>query len=255
MGLGDILKGTGKLITGIFTKFFSWDFLFGISLSWVEKLFRFYGFIAFTITILAALKVALGTGTDFASIAVIFVLELVRSIIAVDQNIYNLTVQYNAMPSPSLYESILNFLLVAKESFFYLWWWRCFKWIIKNFRWTIPVKVVAKLVGMRDDDVNQDIQEANLNWWSFKILYVWLIITNVVYMIFISRQIIFPFVEITGFMTVLQNIYIAADTFFSNWWHFLVAFKGIGYYLLSGTLLKLYAQFTGGTVLNATNTT
>lgn len=249
-----IPKGLGKFIVTGISRFFSWDFLFGIGLTWGTKLFRFYGMVAFLSTLFIALNVGINTPGTIHEKIIAILIELVKTIVGVDQYIYELSIKFNQIAQPTLYQGIWTFLLILKKSFFYIWWHRVFSWIIRNMSWVFPFNLILSLFIPKEEleRIDESTVGSKISWWAFKMLYFFIIVANIISMTLITKEIqvtwlpIRPLVGKAKFDVLLSNIFnLLNELIAKNWWHWIIAFKGLLHYIFTGALFKTFGLLTG----------
>ncbi len=249
MAIKNIIASLGGKFVKILSFIFSKDFLLGAGLTIGAKLLRWYGLIAFITTIGIAISVGIQQHSVLAG-----VMQMVKTVITVDQKIYDMSVDFSRIASPTLWQAIITLALVIKESFFYIWWHRAFCYLVRQYSWTFPMNLIVKKLG-RDIDklpINESTPKSEISWYAFLMLYIFLIFSNIGNMIFISKVITFNFVPITNLVgfglvkAIATNLFHFIDRLLINqWWHWIIAFKGIGHYLLTGALFKTIGLFLG----------
>jgi len=240
MALSSIFIKLGKGFSWLLAKVFSWEFLFGAGLTLGTKVFRFYGMFAFAMTLFLAIQTGFAMGTNLLEILGYTILEIIKTIIGVDQYIYNLSVTFNNIASPTLYQAITTTLLILQKSFFYIWWFRTIKYFTRQY-------------GLFKTDASTP--PSILDWKVFKALYIGIILANISYIVFIDKSIIFNYNSLQGvkglelISTMFGNGFIFFDNLIAkNWFHWFIAFKGIGHYLFLGGLYKTIVLLSGSQI-------
>lgn len=267
MALSNILFKIGNLISS----FKIWDFILGASLTFGQKLFRFYGLVAFITMFVTAGITAFHIGGTPLDILLSFILELVKTIIATDQQIYDIAVSFYFNPANhTVWQGIITSWIIISKSFFYLWWFRIIRNLVKKHSWVFPINIITQAFGLKKEEQNASLQDSRVNWISFKIMYVFMVFINIFYLIFISKTITFDFVPVTtGFFPVaaeiLKNTYIFINSLFSQFWVWILAFKGLltGFvlvimktaFMIAKVVFPLEDYVTNDTIGNITNNT
>lgn len=265
MKISSILLKIGGSFTWIIKKIFSWEFLFGIGLTWGTRFFRFFGLIAFITTFIVAGKTAMNVGGTELDMLGTFGLEVVKDIITTDQYIYERALDFNNITSPTLWEGLTTSFLILKSAFYYVWWFRILRKGIQNFSWTFPFKNITKALGTDPSIINESTPNSLINWTAFKLLYILIILSNISYMIWISKEITFTFLNLNEYvglnmlMAFFKNAFHFIDTLLvKHWWHWIVAFKGISvalFVVLYKTALLLIGTKIGTLITSNSNIT
>ena len=253
----------GQFFTWLITKTFSWEFLFGVGLTFGKRFFRIFGLIAFISTFIVAGSVALNTDAQPLNQLGVFGIEIVKDIITTDQYIYERALTFHTIQNPTLFQGIIESFIILKSTFYYIWWYRIIFNLVKKHSWMFPISTISSFFGLKEEERNMSTHDSKISWVSFKILYVLMIFSNISYMIWISKDITFDFIMITTFFDYLKNIFIFIDTLLvKHWWHWIVGFKGIIFSIVlvyvKTIFLFMGKEFTikvSESLINTTNTT
>lgn len=233
MTFADILVKMGKFFTSLITKPMAIEFFFGSSIPFLTKLFRFYGMVAFITLFITAGITAFQTGGTFLAMILTFILELVKTIIGMDQQIYDMAISFYFNPANhTAFHSIITSIIIFSKSFFYIWWFRTIRNLVKNHSWVFPMNLITQLFGLKKEEQNASLLDSRVNWISFKMMYVLMMIVNIFYLIFISKTISFAFVQASGewymwILPILRNIWHVIYILLINIPLWIFAFKGV----------------------------
>lgn len=252
MGIASLIKIIGSKTVSINKLLL--DILFGAGLSSGKKIMRFFGIVNFLMTLAIAVFTGIKLGTTVPDKFLQIILELVKSVIMVDQYIFDISRDFSAVANPSLMLSVWTFVKIINKGFYLLWIHRAFCYLIQNYSWVFPLNIIFGRFIPKEEikTIDQSTNQSKIAWWAFNMLYVFMVFSNIMYMIFISKEISFTFNSISGlqgkilFTTLFKNIFHFIDTILKHWWHFIVAFKGpIHYFIWSGNFAKTIGAFFG----------
>lgn len=264
-----LFKGLGGFFSSSITRFFTWDLLFGLKLSVAQKILRVFGLTNFILTIVFAVKIGIDLGTGVPDTFLQILIELIKTIVGTDQYVYELSTNLSRMANPAFLDHLKIFFLVINKSFYFVWWHKLFSYLIQNQHWVFPINVlIAPFVPAEErKNIDGSTVKSKIGWWAFKMLYAFIIISNIIFMVFVSKSIVFDLQPLDGDIKKLpQNIFRVADTLAKNWYHFIWGFKGIMHYavynladfisIITGTQIDFGFNYNVTTPLqNTTNST
>jgi hypothetical protein len=104
-----------------------------------QKLFYIIGFISFGIIIIQSFTLALTQVVSDGNIPLYIlkilgftILNLALSILSIDNHLYKTAIEYSNIIAPTIWTVLKYLILMIKDIFFYIWWWRVFEYIFKN---------------------------------------------------------------------------------------------------------------------------
>lgn len=228
-----LFVGIGKAFAALFGFLWSkkaalaWIFGFGLPLG--SKILRFLGFLSFISIITTVISVYPATQGTWKDKTRTTTFTLVKEIVSVDQNIYEISQEYSKIQNPSLLQLVKTSWRVVRLASFYYWWF----WFFKN--------IVILGTGFWTGGKARSIPLIELYVKAFAMLYIFLLVTNIA-SVFINKNIEFEFIHnpnAKGFDRILiplNNIKIAISTVLGNWTHFLLGFKGLLHFIIMGPL-------------------